>query len=160
MESRGERFAESTRPLRVTHHTTVLVLQVLCVCLDVENVPFRDIGLGRACLVRAGDRLQVRHGGIQLRVFVQNGGGLLGGSTRGGEGGFQDQGLCGGGGRKLGVVATVVTGGHQTGFCVFEIEVVGADGAEAKRHRAGSTVAGGCGVSFFGAPVELCGVSF
>ena len=57
-------------PLCLAYHTVVLIFEILRIRLDVENVTGCRIGLGGACLVRAGDRLQMGQRGIQLRVVI------------------------------------------------------------------------------------------
>ncbi len=58
------------RPLCLTDHTVVLILEILRIRLDVENVTGCRISLGGAGLVRAGDRLQMGQCRIQLRVVI------------------------------------------------------------------------------------------
>lgn len=77
-------------PLSVADSTAVLILETLCICLDIENIACTGIGLRWAGLIWTGDRLQMRQGGIQLRIGIQRGYHLFGASSAR-EAGLQDK---------------------------------------------------------------------
>ena len=85
------------------------------------------------------------HGGVQLRVFVQNSSGLLCSRPCGGKGRLQNECLLSSLRFEFGLVATVPTHRIHDGLHHLEVEMVFANGATTEGHRttlSGAAIAG------------------
>jgi hypothetical protein len=142
------RLRHLATPLSITDSTRILVFQILRIRLDIQDVPKSRIRLGGTCCIWAGNRLQTRQSGVELRVFVENRGSLLRAGSS--EVRLQNKRLRSILRRHRFIVTAMLALEQESAFGLhFVVEVVGTDRTETHRGLCILPRGRGLGLSLF-----------